>query len=44
MRQLWLVLGFLVLMLLIGHGWREDSLGPGLAAGEPRPPTVTPAR
>ncbi len=30
MKQLWLVLGFLALMFLIGHGWQGDTLRTGL--------------
>jgi len=34
MKQLWLVLAFLLLMLLIGRGWQGEPLGPGVAAGQ----------
>ncbi len=39
MKQIWLVVGFLVVMLLIGYGWQGDPVTAGTApsAGAARP-------
>ncbi len=33
MKQLWLVLAFIVLMLLIGRGWQGEPVTAGVTAG-----------